>query len=51
MLAESSFFEGMDESYIDLLSGCGSIAHFKKDEIIMKDEGLLWSLAGGVNDF
>jgi CRP-like cAMP-binding protein len=37
MLAESSFFEGMDESYIDLLSGCGSIAHFKKDEIIMKE--------------
>lgn len=36
-LAESPFFAAMDDKYLDLLSGCGEITHFKAGEFLIKE--------------
>lgn len=36
-LSESSFFEGMKDDHLELLSGCGGIQHFKPGDFLIKE--------------
>lgn len=37
LLADAPFFNGMDDKYLDLISGCGEIAHFKAGEFLLRE--------------
>ncbi len=37
LLAETNFFDNMDEEYLELLAGCGILVHFKPGEYLAKE--------------
>jgi CRP-like cAMP-binding protein len=37
LLVEAPFFGGMEDKYLDLLSGCGTLVHFKAGEFLLKE--------------
>ncbi|MCB1592307.1 MAG: Crp/Fnr family transcriptional regulator [Alphaproteobacteria bacterium] len=37
LLSEAPFFEGFAEPYLDLISGCGEIVHFKPNAFLLKE--------------
>ncbi len=37
LLAEAPFFDGMKDKYLDLLSGCGQLTHFRAGEFLLKE--------------
>ncbi len=37
LIAEHPFFAGMEPRYLDLIAGCGELAHFRAGEFLMKE--------------
>ena len=37
LLAEAPFFDGMEDKYINILAGCGEIAHFRAGEYLLRE--------------